>query len=47
MQSRQGLCTEPNGPGDLNNLPGSDTLADEIVENSENGLESFKAIIAG
>lgn len=47
MQSRQGLWTEPNGPGDLNNLPDSDTLADEIVENSENGLESFKVIIAG
>ncbi|HLP39505.1 hypothetical protein [Lacibacter sp.] len=31
---------------DLDNLPDPDTLAEGIVENSEAGLESFKAIIA-
>lgn len=31
---------------DLDNLPDPDVLAEEIVENLEAGLESFKAIIA-
>ncbi len=32
---------------DLDNLPDPDELAEEIVENIEGALESFKAIIAG
>jgi type I restriction enzyme M protein len=31
---------------DLDNLPDPDTLAEEIIENLEAGLESFKAIVA-
>lgn len=31
---------------DLDNLPDSDILANEIIENIEAGLESFKAIMA-
>ena len=31
---------------DLDNLPDPDELAEEIVENIEAGLESFRAIIA-
>jgi type I restriction enzyme M protein len=32
---------------DLDNLPDPDELAEDIVENIEGALESFKAIIAG
>jgi type I restriction enzyme M protein len=32
---------------DLDSLPDPDESAEEIVENLEAGLESFKAIIAG
>ena len=32
---------------DLDNLPNPDELAEEIVENLEAGLASFKAIIGG
>jgi len=33
--------------GDMDNLPDSDILANEIVENLEAGLENFKEIIEG
>ncbi|MGE0772343.1 MAG: type I restriction endonuclease subunit M [Cyclobacteriaceae bacterium] len=32
---------------DLDNLPDPDTLAEEIVENLEAGLESFRRVIEG
>jgi type I restriction enzyme M protein len=31
---------------DLDNLPDPDELANEIIENLEAGLESFKSVIA-
>ena len=33
--------------GDLDNLPDPDVLAQEIVENLEDGLESFRAVMSG
>ncbi|MDT8427950.1 MAG: hypothetical protein RQ757_04205 [Pseudomonadales bacterium] len=32
---------------DLDNLPEPDELAEEIIENLEAGLESFRAVLAG
>ena len=32
---------------DLDNLPEPDTLAEEIIENLESGLASFRAVLAG
>lgn len=32
---------------DLDNLPEPDELAEEIIENMEAGLESFRAVLAG
>jgi type I restriction enzyme M protein len=32
---------------DLDNLPDPDELAEDLIENIEGALESFKAIIAG
>jgi type I restriction enzyme M protein len=35
------------GLTDLDNLPEPDTLAEEIIENLEAGLASFRAVLAG
>ena len=32
---------------DLNNLPAPDELAEEIIENLEAGLNSFREVLAG
>ena len=32
---------------DLDNLPEPDTLAEEIIENLEAGLTSFRAVLSG
>ncbi|MGC2221463.1 MAG: SAM-dependent DNA methyltransferase, partial [Methylocella sp.] len=32
---------------DLDNLPEPDALAEEIIENLESGLDSFRAVLAG
>ena len=32
---------------DLDNLPEPDTLAEEIIENLESGLDSFREVLAG
>jgi len=35
------------GLTDLDNLPEPDTLAEEIIENLEAGLASFRAVLKG
>jgi len=32
---------------DLDNLPDPDVIAEEIIENLEAGLESFRAVVGG
>ena len=36
----------PKDLTDLNNLPEPDVLAEEIIENLEAGLESFRTVLA-